>query len=293
MSSGILLVNKPRGVSSNQALCKIKKRLKIRKAGHTGSLDPLASGMLPICLGEATKFARFFLEADKSYTVSAQFGATSSTGDAEGTISVQTDCDLSVQDIQSCLGALTGTISQIPPMYSAVKVGGKTLYKLARKGIEIDRPARQIQIHEFLLQSFDENAQVASFSVVCSKGTYIRTLIEDLGKALGVGAYVTVLHRNWVAPFQTHVMVDVYADTIGNDKVMSISKALDHLPTVSLCEQSAFHLGRGMWISGIEPKADGAVVLNNHQGDFIGIGEFKQDGRLAPTRLMQIARTIP
>ena len=285
-NDGLILLNKPRGLSSNQALCQVKKRLRIRKAGHTGSLDPLASGMLPLCFGEATKFARFFLEADKAYTVVAQFCATSTTGDAEGEITQHDTKAPTEPEAVAAIQQLRGEISQIPPMFSAVKVQGKALYKLARRGIEIERPARQVHIREFECQSFDESARQGTFTVVCSKGTYIRTLIEDCGKLLGCGAYVVALHRDWVAPF--HELSMSLLDEISHNHMIPIPVALAHLPEVSLCAERSVSLGRGMVVKNHDIELNGSVMLNNHEGHFIGVGEAL-GGEIAPKRLMRFA----
>lgn len=290
MHHGILLLDKPTGFSSNQVLVKVKKALRVRKAGHTGSLDPLASGMLPICLGEATKFARFFLEADKAYIATAQFGVTTTTGDKEGEIIHQMPADLSVDAILAKLPAFIGKISQIPPMYSAVKVNGKALYKLARKGIEVDRQARELHIHRFELLEFDAATQIGQFAVVCSKGTYIRTLLEDFGHALGTGAHLAGLRRTWVAPFTQQSMVPLDRVREASSAIFSIKEALSHLPEITLCEQSSFRIGRGEILPFNGEKVSQSIVLNNQDGEFIGVGRLNSDGKLAPTRLMQSAR---
>jgi tRNA pseudouridine55 synthase len=287
--NGILLLDKPCGFSSNQVLGKVKRSLNAKKAGHTGSLDPLASGMLPICFGEATKFARFFLEADKSYLVTAQFGQVSSTGDAEGVITSKQKSELTLEHIESALPQFRGDIKQIPPMFSAIKVNGKPLYKLARKGIDIDREPRSLHIHKFTCTKFDSTLQQGEFVVTCSKGTYIRSLIQDLGESLGSGAYVTSLKRLWVAPFQEFSMV-TYDDAItdiGLERVLPISLAMSHLPKISLNHDLSTYLSQGQGIQVDLEPVDGFVALNNHEGNFIGVGHFRDDGRIFPTRLLQ------
>ena len=197
--NGILLLDKPKGLSSNQALQKVRYLFKANKAGHTGSLDPLATGMLPICFGEATKFSAFLLDASKTYRATCELGKTTTTGDAEGDISSQTEVECCVTDIEAVIKQFTGKIEQIPPMHSAVKVKGQRLYKLARNGREVERSARIIEIESLDLVEFEGDRLI--FDVHCSKGTYIRTLAEDMGKELGCGAHLADLQRTGVHPF--------------------------------------------------------------------------------------------
>ena len=190
---GILLLDKPVGISSNKALQNARFLFKANKAGHTGSLDPLASGMLPICFGEATKFSNYLLDASKSYRAVCQLGKTTSTGDAEGEVTSESPVQVTAQDIQGVISQFIGKVDQIPPMYSAVKHQGQRLYKLARKGVEFQPQARQVEVHDFKILSVD--LPKASFEVHCAKGTYIRSLVHDLGKDLNNGAYMTSLQR--------------------------------------------------------------------------------------------------
>ena len=197
--NGVLLLDKPAGITSNKALQEVKHLFRAAKAGHTGSLDPLATGMLPICLGEATKISAFLLDADKRYRVSCRLGTTTTTADADGEILQIRDCShITLKQIEKRVPDFSGTISQIPPMYSAVKHEGQRLYALAREGIEVERKPRTVQIYELLLHSLNDG--VLDLEVACSKGTYIRTLVEDLGEALGCGAHVVQLHRRSVGP---------------------------------------------------------------------------------------------
>src|SRR5579862_9142002 len=197
---GILLLDKPLGMTSNAALQKVKRLFNAKKAGHTGSLDPLATGMLPICFGEATKFSQFLLESDKCYQVEAKLGVKTRTGDAEGeVIAVKPVMDLTCERLEAVLSQFVGQIQQIPPMYSALKIQGKPLYELARQGIEIPREARSVQIYR--LQLIDFQAETLKFEVQCSKGTYVRTLVEDIGELLGCGAHVSALRRTVVLPY--------------------------------------------------------------------------------------------
>src|SRR3990167_10000985 len=204
--NGILLLDKPLGLSSNSALQKVKNLFQAKKAGHTGSLDPLATGLLPICFGEATKFSQYWLDSDKTYRVRAKLGVRTTTSDAEGDIVFQSEVPhFTLADIEKQMAIFRGDIQQVPSMYSALKHEGQPLYKLARRGIEIERPARPITIYRFDLLRYANEA--LEMEVHCSKGTYIRTLIDDLGQALGVGAHVIALHRIQVGLFTASRMV--------------------------------------------------------------------------------------
>ncbi|MGE3318611.1 MAG: tRNA pseudouridine(55) synthase TruB [Candidatus Berkiella sp.] len=289
MIDGILLLNKPTGISSNSALQKTKRLLKADKAGHTGCLDPLASGMLPICLGEATKFSRFFIEEDKRYTVEACLGSTTTTGDKEGEVlNTQAVPSFSDEQIQAALSHFLGTQTQIPPMYSAVKHNGQPLYKLARRGIEVARKERTITISELTLTHRDQDRLV--LTVTCSKGTYIRTLVEGLGQFLGCGAHVGVLHRLWVAPFQSYPMVELNelagADNTAMPFLLSVPEILAKLlPAVTLDQETAIKLCRGQTMPFVAEQPQENVILLDHSGDFMGIGQIA-DNRIAPKRLM-------
>lgn len=292
ITDGILLLNKPTGLSSNRILQKTKRLLKADKAGHTGCLDPLASGMLPICFGEATKFSRFFIEEDKRYVVEARLGITTTTGDAEGDIvSEKPVPNFSTEAIEAAILRFLGTQTQIPPMYSAVKHNGKPLYKLARRGIEIPRKERTITIHELTLNEHDKERLV--MTVTCSKGTYIRTLVEDLGHYLGCGAYVTLLHRLWVAPFQAYPMVSLdqlAAEDNSNEKhIIAISDILGKLlPAITLEPPQATMFCRGQVVTLDLENPLSPVMLLDVAGDFMGIGEIA-DNRLTVMRLLSRA----
>ena len=199
---GVLLLDKPLGLSSNQALQQLKRLYQAAKAGHTGSLDPLATGLLPICLGEATKFSHFLLDADKSYRALVNLGFTTTTADAEGEVLERFDVQVTEKDVQAVIKRFIGPIEQVPPMYSALKHQGKALYEYARDGLEISRAARSVTIFDIKLVNFDVTKQQFVMDVVCSKGTYIRTLAEDIGHALGCGAHLGGLRRLSTAHFQ-------------------------------------------------------------------------------------------
>lgn len=286
---GILLLNKPTGISSNRALQKTKRLLKADKAGHTGCLDPLASGMLPICLGEATKFSRFFIEEDKRYTVVVGLGITTTTGDSEGEVVTEKPVPEFLDDtIHAMLARFMGTQTQIPPMYSAVKHNGKPLYKLARRGIEIERKSRTITIREITLQHRDHHT--LTLAVTCSKGTYIRTLAEDMGNFLGCGAYVKALHRLWVAPFQSFPMIELNEllelDNAAKTPLLTLPDILSQLlPSIVLEPEAAFRLCRGQVVPYATERTIESVMLLDPTGDFIGIGEMTEN-RLIPKRLL-------
>lgn len=289
--NGILLLNKPLGLSSNHALTEVKKIYQAKKAGHTGSLDPLATGMLPICFGEATKFSQFLLEADKQYYVEAKLGVRTTTGDREGEI-VNTRPianDLAVR-LDNVLDEFRGEIEQVPSMYSALKFQGKPLYSYARQGIEIERASRTVKIHT--LELIDYKDDFLAMTVRCSKGTYIRTLIEDIGEKLECGAHVSALCRTEVEPYHAQDMVDLehLKELNKSDQLESvllpIDSALQAWPKIELTESMTFYIKQGQPI--LVPKAptNGWVRLVNHQQTFLGVGEILEDGRVGPRRLV-------
>lgn len=292
--NGILLLDKPLGLTSNDALTKSKKLYNSKKAGHTGSLDPLATGMLPICYGEATKFSQFLLEADKKYVVEAKLGIKTSTGDAEGEVIVTRDVPPNLcHKIEKVLDSFRGEIQQIPSMYSALKFQGKPLYAYARQGIEIERASRTVYIRELKILNFDNDT--LEMAVSCSKGTYIRTLVEDIGEILGCGAYVSALRRTSVDPYAQKKMhsldeLEQLFQTEGQEALdellLPIHSALSVWPEVTLSESLSFYIKQGQPV--IVPKAPtaGLVQLVSSQNDFLGVGEILDDGRVAPRRLL-------
>ena len=293
---GILLLDKPTGISSNKALQNSRFLFKANKAGHTGSLDPLASGMLPICFGEATKFSNYLLDASKTYRALCQLGKTTTTGDAEGEITSESPVLVDAQDIQRAISRFIGKVDQIPPMYSAVKHKGQRLYKLARKGEEVERTPRQIEIYSLELIDFSDNS--IEIDVHCSKGTYIRTLAEDIGKALGCGAFVARLERTGVQPFWEN---DCYSlDALraiseqGMDSLdrclLPVNSALVHLPELIVDPLAADYLKQGQGVRINQAPLSGMLSLITENGHFIGIGEVDSDGSILPKRLMNTAR---
>lgn len=288
--SGILLLDKPLGISSNQALQIVKRLFQAAKAGHTGSLDPLASGLLPICLGEATKFSHFLLDSDKSYRALVTLGSTTTTGDAEGEILERSPVTTTPAELDAALKKMVGDILQVPPMYSALKHGGKALYEYARDGVEITREARPVRIHDITLERFEGN----QFEIVvsCSKGTYIRTLAEDIGKLLGCGAHLGGLRRLTTAHFHlddavTIEQLEQMSLEQRDEALLGADAAIEELPQVTIDADSAFYLLRGqeVWKSGL--SIEGVFRIYNEQGDFLGIGEQTSRGAIAPKRLLR------
>lgn len=293
--NGIILLDKAIGLSSNAALQEVKRLFNARKAGHTGSLDPLASGMLPICLGEATKVSAFLLDADKRYQVSCRLGARTTTGDAEGEIVEELPIDgIDAARVAAVLPRFIGQIEQIPPMYSALKHQGQRLYTLARQGIEVERQPRTVTIHELRLLGV-ENGE-CKLEVHCSKGTYVRTLVEDIGAVLGCGAHVSALRRNGLGPYLESQMLTLEHLVAINDQglealesaLLPIETALMHWPEVSLSTDAAFYLNQGQAVLVPHAPTQGWVRLYNGGNDFLGMGEIQDDGRVAPRRLMNV-----
>jgi len=284
---GLVLIDKPLGMTSNAALQKIKKVLHVKKAGHTGSLDPLASGMLPICLGQATKFSEYLLSADKSYQVTAKLGVRTSSGDLEGeVVSNKPVPELTSEMIENCLNQFRGAISQVPSMYSALKHNGLPLYLYARQGIEIPREARAITIYELRVLSVTAN-QIELF-VHCSKGTYIRSLVEDIGEFLGCGAHVTHLRRLSVGAFKLEQMLElaqVAAEKLPY-QVLPIQAMLSHLPVVTVSPALVFYLRQGQSVEAFDARHPGLVCLQQTDGVIIGVGEVSEDGRIMPRKIL-------
>ncbi len=295
--TGILLLDKPLGITSNDALQQVKHFYRAVKAGHTGSLDPLATGLLPICLGGATKFSGFLLNADKHYQVRVRLGVTTATADAEGEILETAPTEgVGEQDLRTVLQGFVGPIEQLPPMYSAVKHKGERLYKLARQGIEVERTPRTVQIHSLDLL----NAAIPDFDmdVHCSKGTYVRTLAEDIGKALGCGGHVSALRRTGVGPYQdsdTRFVTLDDVERLGSEMdgfagldalLLPLESALGHWPAVRLSEDAAFYLRQGQAVLVPQSPTEGLVRLYDPSERFIGVGEILDDGKVQPKRLL-------
>jgi len=289
----MLLLNKPAGMTSNRALQKVKRLLNARKAGHTGSLDPAATGMLPLCFGEATKICAYLLEADKTYRVTARLGEATDTGDADGKI-VETASvpQLERQDWEKLIAAFLGNTTQIPPMYSALKQDGKRLYELARKGITVERKARKIRIHDIQLLEASPNRLV--MRVHCSKGTYIRTLVEDIAKAAGTLAHASSLHREKVGDFSADDMLDMSsAATVAADgpdalrgKLLPADIALASWPEVAIDASEAMKFVGGQAVT-VQQADEGLVRVYDSQRVFLGVGQLASSGLLAPRRIFK------
>ncbi|MBN2887106.1 MAG: tRNA pseudouridine(55) synthase TruB [Chromatiaceae bacterium] len=299
--TGILLLDKPAGLSSNEALQRVKRLYQARKAGHTGSLDPLATGLLPCCLGDSTKFSSFLLDADKRYRVRVRLGQTTTTGDAEGELIDERPVpdDLDANRLHAVLERFLGTIEQLPPMYSAVKHQGQRLYKLARQGVEVERTPRQIDIHALELLAI-ELPEIA-LDVHCSKGTYVRTLAEDIGKALGCGAHVSALRRTGVGPYiesgeTPFVTMEQIEALLERDEpspmerldalLLGLDSALGHWPALRLSADTAFYLAQGQAVLVPRAPTEGLVRLYDPSERFLGVGTILDDGRVQPKRLI-------
>lgn len=289
--NGVLLLDKPSGITSNAALQHAKRLFQASKAGLTGILDPLASGLLPICFGEATKFAQYPTDADKRYEATIQLGVTTDTGDSQGQILEQIKPVVGIADVQAAIALFIGTILQIPPMYSALKHQGQPLYKYARQGVEIERKAREITIHQITLISFAHD--ILRISVDCSKGTYIRVLAEDIGRQLGCGAHLSALRRTQVGRFSLDKAtaldrLELYAAIDRDQLLLPIDCLVAHLPEVRLVQDEAyyFRLGQSIFHAKLEPLQRYGIYDEKHV--FIGIGEADDAGKLAPKRLVVV-----
>jgi tRNA pseudouridine55 synthase len=284
---GVLLLDKPAGMTSNAVLQKIKWLYNAAKAGHTGTLDPLATGLLPLCLGEATKFAGELLSADKTYLATVRLGIRTTTGDAEGAAVSQRDVDVTREQLQQVMSRFVGDISQVPPMYSALKYQGRNYYEYARAGIEIPRVAREVRIHELTLQSFAPPECV--LQVRCSKGTYVRTLAEDIGEALGCGAHLAALRRTAIGDFAeahtfTVAQIEAMPPAQRAEALLPVDTLIRHLPAWTLSADAALQVGMGRCVRG-DSAPDGPCRLYDPEGRFLGLGEASA-GDIRPKRLL-------
>jgi len=289
---GILILDKPQGYSSNGALQQCRRALDAQKAGHTGALDPLATGVLPVCFGEATKFSQYLLDAEKAYLATICFGETRTTGDAEGEVVETSNAShLTAESVEQAMQGFKGAIKQVPPMYSALKKDGQPLYKLARQGIEIEREARDVVIEAFDMLDFipDERAFCQVF-VRCSKGTYIRSLAEDLGASLGVGAHLTALRRTEAGPFDlSDAMTLEQVQSAGQDlvaRLLPIDAGLQYLTRLTLGEQEIEKLLQGQRVNVLNNANSGIVRVARASGEFIGLAKASEDGEIAPLRMI-------
>jgi tRNA pseudouridine55 synthase len=291
---GVVLLDKPVGISSNRALQKVRGIFQARKAGHTGSLDPFATGMLPICLGEASKTAAFMLEAEKQYRATSLLGQATTTGDVEGEV-IQT-CpvpDITPDKLTEALEQFTGEIEQVPPMYSALKHQGKPLYEYARAGIEIERPARTVTIHE--LELVDWQSPTLTFDVRCSKGTYIRTLAEDIATALDSCAHLVKLRRTVVEPFGALPMVTLEQLQMARDQgglqdfLLPVDAGLPDWPRIDLdtIQHEKFKHGNQFQFSAGGLDA-GKVRVYSLEGGLLGLADLSADGLLKPAKVFNL-----
>ncbi len=289
--NGIFILDKPIGISSNLALQKVKRLFGANKAGHTGSLDPLATGLLPICFGEATKFSQFLLDADKTYAVSMQLGVRTTTSDAEGEVVSEkpVPADLTFKKINYLFDAFRGDTQQVPSMFSALKHNGRPLYELARQGITVERQARPITIFNLTVLSLKDNQ--VDFTVHCSKGTYVRTLVDDFGELLGCGAHVTALRRLSAGPFRQDQMhaLDVLEtfDVEFDSLLLPIDCMFGGWNSITVSDEFSQRLLQGQIIVLDQPYEPGLVRIVTTDSCFIGVAEVDDQGRVKPKRMMQ------
>ena len=280
---GILLLDKPLGLSSNHALQRVKRMLGADKAGHVGSLDPLATGMLPICLGEATKIAGDVVSLRKRYEFTVKLGERTATGDTEGAVVEALPVPpLDRAAVERALAGFLGLQQQVPPMYSAIKKDGQPLYKLAREGKEIERTAREIEIFELPLVA--QSADSLQLETLCAKGTYIRVLAEDIARALGSCGHVTRLRRTYVEPFEGQAMETLESIERGSPRILAADQAVSHLPAIALDAAAADRIRHGQQVACAGDTPAGRVRLYDEAGGFMGIGAA-QAGMLRPRRL--------
>ncbi|CAI2400481.1 tRNA pseudouridine synthase B [Serratia entomophila] len=297
---GVLLLDKPQGLSSNDALQKVKRLYNANRAGHTGALDPLATGMLPICLGEATKFSQFLLDSDKRYRVIARLGQRTDTSDADGQIVQERPVNFTQTQLDAALDSFRGDIQQVPSMYSALKYQGKKLYEYARQGIEVPREARSITVYE--LQFIRWEGDELELEIHCSKGTYIRTITDDLGELLGCGAHVIYLRRLQVATYPIERMVtleqlnalleqaqaqEIAPGELLDPLLMPMDSPVENYPEVNLLPVVVGYVKQGQPVQVAGAPASGMVRITEGEArKFIGVGDIADDGRVAPRRLV-------
>ncbi|SHO55287.1 tRNA pseudouridine(55) synthase TruB [Vibrio quintilis] len=297
---GILLLDKPEGISSNDALQKVKRIYFAEKAGHTGALDPLATGMLPICLGEATKFSQFLLDSDKRYRVVARLGIRTNTSDSDGEVIQERSVDVTPEQLDQCIDQFRGETDQVPSMFSALKYQGRPLYEYAREGIDVPRESRKITVYEANLIRFEHDE--VEMDIHCSKGTYIRTIVDDLGEMLGCGAHVIKLRRTAVAQYPAEKMITLCElesllqeaqqkeeppKNLLDPLLLPADTAVQSLPEVNLIPELAEMVQKGQAVQILD--APDKTQLRLTKGDeriFIGVGEMNDDGKIAPKRLV-------
>jgi tRNA pseudouridine55 synthase len=296
---GILVLDKPPGMSSSDAVQRAKYLYRARKVGHTGSLDPLATGVLPLCFGEATKFSQFLLDSDKKYWVRIHLGVRTESGDADGQVlETRPVQNVTAERIEQILARFRGDIEQVPSMFSAIKHQGQPLYKLARQGIEVERKPRHVHIFRNDLVQF--SGEYFELEIHCSKGTYVRTIAEEIGEALGCGAHVTALRRRAAGPYDESQIVSVDMLSSAYERgglaaldayLLPISSAVSRWPEVTLTDSTAYYVKQGQPVIVAHAPTTGWVQLrerhdDNDETEFLGVGEILDDGRVAPRRLV-------
>ncbi|HET20242.1 MAG TPA: tRNA pseudouridine(55) synthase TruB [Chromatiales bacterium] len=294
---GIVLLDKAKGLSSNHALQQVRRLFQAEKAGHTGSLDPLATGLLPVCFGKATRVSGLLLDADKSYSVCALLGQRTDTADADGEVIEERPVPpLELAQVEAVVARFVGEVDQVPPMYSALKHKGQRLYELARKGIEVERPARRVRFDRITIDRLEgsEGSELC-LSLRCSKGAYVRTLVEDIGEALGCGAHVTMLRRTGLGPFMDQPLMYTFDELQklaegGQDAldrvILPTDSALTGYPAISLDADSTFRIRHGHPVFVAHAPTEGWFRIYGADGLFLGLGEVLDDGRVAPRRLL-------
>ncbi|MEO2266272.1 tRNA pseudouridine(55) synthase TruB [Pseudoalteromonas sp. YIC-656] len=302
---GVLLLHKPQGISSNRALQQAKGIYYAQKAGHTGALDPLATGMLPICFGEATKFSQFLLDTDKTYVVRAKLGERTTTSDADGEVVETRDVNVTKEQVEQHVAGFLGESDQYPSMYSALKYQGQPLYKYAREGIEVPRKCRRINVYSLTLDEFDEQANEIQMTAHVSKGTYIRTIVDDLGELLGCGAHVIMLHRSKVGHYPSEKMVtldklqallddakskDLSPSEVLDALLLPMDTAVQDLPSVEVDEEQAIAFAHGQTVVIGEVPEDVCAVRCGER--FLGVGERNQHGHLKAKRAVAITNNL-
>lgn len=305
--NGVLLLDKPHGLSSNHALQTVKRIYFAQKAGHTGALDPLATGMLPICLGEGTKFSQYLLDTDKTYQVTAKLGIRTTTSDAGGEVVSEKEVNVSNEQLMLALDSFRGTTKQVPSMYSALKYQGKPLYKYAREGIEVPRESRDITVFSLELLRFEHDE--VELSIHVSKGTYIRTIVDDLGELLGCGAHVADLRRLAVGSYPIEKMVtlpqleaileqaiteEITPSELLDPLLLPMQSAVEGMPAVYIDDMSANFLRHGNPVQAYKAPAEGCMQVyigedeHDESAEFIGVGFINDDGQVAPKRIVVV-----
>ena len=292
--SGVIVLDKPPGMSSSDAVQRVKRLFAARKVGHTGALDPLATGVLPLCLGEATKFSQYLLDSDKRYRTQVRLGISTDSGDSDGQVlQERSTAGITRQRIDEALDAFRGAIEQVPSMFSAVKHQGRPLYKLARQGLEVEREARPVTIHANEILALEDDA--LTLDIHCSKGTYVRTIAHDLGEALGCGAHVCALRRTMAGPYTEadlttlDAVAEASAERRADSLLRPVESTVGQWPEVALEGSPAFYLRQGQPVIVAHAPTSGWVRLFERDGEgsrFLGVGEILDDGRVAPRRLV-------